>query len=796
MRWEDALPTGNGTIGAMVYGSIYQERILLNHEDLWLPLFPRPTLPEMAPHLAEYRRLLLDCQFQQADAFWRAKLKDEGWPDLIYTNPNHPAFDLLLTQGIESAFSNYARRLDLTTGEATVSWTADGDTFTRKLFVSRADDLVVLQAASQHGGNVSLSARFAAHPMNEDNRKAVHYPRAYAPEELPLHFSPFAEGAWIAMDVTYPNNDGYVGVGKLIARGGSMVTDDTSVSVSGADEVLLLCKVVKGRGEPQLYCAGEIALLPADYATLLQRHLAEHQALYARVSLDLAGTELVAAGNEELLARAYKAQAPNVLIEKLFNYGRYLCIAATNAHGRPPHLQGVWNGDYLPAWSSDYTMDENVQMIHWHVMANNLPELMQPYFNYFEASLPDWRENARAFYGCRGVMTCLRQSDHGLLAENMPYLIWTAGAGWLSQAFYDYWLFTGDRDFLRDHVVPVLKDVALFYEDFFFAGEDGKLICCPSMSPENIPDIAGGTRPTMNPTMDIAVCREVLTNLIAACAELHLTDEPVARWQSMCARLPEYAINEDGAMCEWLHPKLKDNYHHRHQSHVYPLFPGSEFTKEHTPELFEACRVAVEKRLVIGIKSQTGWSLAHMANIYARLGEGDRALECLDLLTRSCLGVNLLTYHNDWRHQGITDDFGGGLPPFQIDANFGLTAAVQEMLLFSVPGLVKILPALPRRWGTGTIDGLLCRGGIRVSIHWNSTLQQIHLSLTSRTAQTITLNFPAWANTLYSTDARAIVTSSPHGEGYRTIALPANQQADFDLSFQAVTPGLTAPSIA
>ncbi|WP_372798281.1 glycoside hydrolase family 95-like protein, partial [Pontiella sp.] len=236
----------------------------------------------------------------------------------------------------------------------------------------------------------------------------------------------------------------------------------------------------------------------------------------------------------------------------------------------------------------------------------------------------------------------------------------------------------------------------------------------------------------MNATMDFALAKEVLMHLIES-------GDDVERWQAMLDKIPAYQVNEDGAVCEWMHEFFDDNYAHRHQSHIYPVFPGLEVTRESDPELFKAFEVAIRKRLEIGIGSQTGWSLAHMANVYARMGEGDDALNCLSLLARACVMNNFYTTHNDWRNSGIGVDFAPA--PYQIDANFGWTAAVQEMLLFSVPGKITVLPAISSDWKTGSVKGLLSRGGVEVSIDWNLS-ERVEVGLVAGSDQSVMLSTP------------------------------------------------------
>jgi alpha-L-fucosidase 2 len=768
-RWQDALPSGNGTIGALVYGNIRHELILLNHEALWFRS-KKPAIPSVSERLPELRKMLAQGRYRDAEKFLHEELRERNY-EFERVDPYHPALDISIEMDTRAAFSRYERSVDFETGEVTVAWKEGGTAYERRLFVSSADNAVVASIRSDARGMVNCRIGLRPHAqMTPGKYRGL--------DDVPLAFRSSAEGEWLKLCAEYRDGSEFGGLARVFAKGGELKTLQDCAQVENAEEVIVIAKLFANeKSEAALKrLRAEISSLSPDYSQLLGRHAPVHRELFSRMALDLHPGEKRELANEQLLMDAYEGDVSAALIGRMFDCGRYLLVSSSRPEGLPASLQGIWNGDYDPPWACDFHNDENIQMNYWQALPGNLTEAALPYFDYYESSLPDYRENARAVYGCRGILAPISQSTHGMMHTG-PWLNWTAGAGWLAALFYDYWLFTGDREFLEKRAVPFLREAALFYEDFLFEDERGKLTFSPSLSPENVPAVPGASLVSVNATMDVAIAKEALSNLCAACETLGIEQDGVRRWRKMLEKLPDYEINADGALKEWIHPDLADNYHHRHQSHLYPLFPGFEATEEENPALFEASRIAVEKRLVVGLNSQTGWSLAHMANIYARLGDGDRALECLELLCRSCVGPNLFTYHNDWRAQGITMFWGYGRPEvFQIDANFGLAAAVLEMLAFSKPGIVKLLPALPRKWKKGAARGMLCRGAIALSIEWDMEEKRLRAELLSRQEQEVTVKFPVVPARIEVEPLEAAVRDSGYGPGYRALRLPAGQK--------------------
>ncbi len=747
-RWREALPLGNGMVGASVYGMVWKETIMLNHTDLWWK-GNTPDLIDVSDVLPQIRADLQNDEPFKADARMADAFAARGYAPKMPTPL--PVCDLQIEMPTVHPFKHYARQLDMAKGEVRVSWADGAQQFTRSTFVSRADEFVACRITEAGGRPFTAAFSFAPHDT-ADLPPEVTDVEAYLPQNAEI----LREDNYFCY--TAQNEDGtdFGAVARVLQTGGILTHTQEGITVTDATEVVVYVKLfVKAQRLQAIATAKkELAAIYLPYAEYLARHVALHEPLLKATTLSLGTGGDCTTSNECLLLDAYKGEASLELMEKMWLYGRYLLIAASREGGNPCHLYGLWCGDYEGMWTFNM-VNENLQMMYWQALTGNMPQLLLAVFDYIERLMDDFRENAKKLYGCRGIYVPAPTTPvTGLLQLPYPHILyWTGGAGWVGQHYYDYYLFTQDKTFLQQRAIPYLKEVALFYEDFFFVGEDGYYVSSPSNSPENMPgnywhykvesDIEMKT--AMNATMDFAIAKETLTNLIEGCTICGIEGEQIAHWQAMLAKIPPYEINEDGALKEWLHPYYLDNYHHRHQSHLYPFFPGNEIHKTDDPALYEACVTAVKKRLSVGINQQTGWSLAHMANNYARMEESELAIDCLDMICRACVLSNLMTLHNDWRTMGV----GMEMPtaPIQLDANMGFSAAINEMLVQSYQDKILLLPALPKRFATGNVEGLLTRVGVRVSIEWNQATGKVRCTLNNgKQMQRVTVVLPACCN--------------------------------------------------
>jgi len=778
--WEDGLICGNGTMGANALSRPLDETIVFTHERLWMPAGAPVLPPNSGPRLFEIRRLIDQGLYQQAT---QLVFDISGQAGFMYPDPFVPAFDMGIAMQAKGETSAYVRSVDFLTGQASVAWTDERGAFQRDLFVSRAHGVGVLRISAPVGGTVTCRVELRPRTLSEklDPRKRERSKEVFEQNVIDLEIAATDEA------VTYRNRfarayPGSIqvleGMARVIATGGKAEADGTAVAVTGADEVLVLIAIELSRDpDPcRLEAMAEILeALPHDYAALLAPHARLHGELFGRVRLDLGGENGACEPTESLLDAAAGAEAPGpALIEKEFDAGRHNIISSTGE--LPPALQGIWGGTYGADWAGDFTHNGNVPSAIASMLMGNTPELMLAYTSYMEWLVPYLEINARRIFGARGIVLPSRSSTNGFnnsFAPRFAGAFWVAGAAWAAHFFYDYYLFTGDRAFLADHALPFMEKAAIFFEDYLYEGEDGMYVFSPTQSPENTP-ANSDSQGSFNATMDVAAARELLLSCIAASRELGANEDRIPAWEAMLDKLPGYMVDDDGIVKEWLTPKLANNDDHRHSSQFYALYDGMPPDIAADPDLQAACRRSIRNKLdnhwTDNERGFMSFGLVQLGQAATSLGDAELAYDCLkQLVTRYWLG-NLVSMHN---HKAL----------FNMDISGGMPAVIIKMLVASEPGRIQLLPALPAAWPSGTIEGVLCRGQIRIDeLHWEAGT--VRVRLVSGAQQTITLKAPAAIADISVTNGQGAVQESPEADACR-VALPARKAVTLELALAA-----------
>ncbi|MEU8503988.1 glycoside hydrolase N-terminal domain-containing protein [Streptomyces brevispora] len=678
-RWEDAFLGGNGRHGAMVYGDPVDDRVIVNHHTLVRPNGSEHTRPpELADRLDRLRDSLLAGDTTAAERF------GAGRP-LAWVQPFHPAFQTRIrptpasvpAPGSGSPLSGYRRSVDFATGE--IRAVSEGRR--SKVFVSRADDVIV-QSVTGPGLAVDLTLDHAlpgAPPRLAVGRSTVLTPG----------------GGRLALWVGYPDSElAYTGVTVVRADGGRVSVSGEGIRVEGARSLLLLTRVRRHAGDLDL--AAECAALPCDdYPALLARHLAPHRSAFERASLTLDAdpAERALPGSE--LVRLPGSPA---LLERLFAAGRYHLLSSSGV--LPPRLTGLWTGDWDTAWSGAFTTNANLNLQIASAAAAALPEVSLAHAALVYGQLGDWRDNARAIFGARGIVAPSHtdgESGHTRHFQRAyPLHLWTAGADWLLEPLLEHAETSGVTD---PRLIGALHEAALFYEDFLTrTAADGTVAVVPSYSPENRP--ANASWGTVNATMDLAAARHALT----ASADLSPTDPASARRRALAGRLPDFFVNRDGALAEWAWPGLEESYDHRHLSHLYPVWPLDAINPYDTPELSAAAHRALELR---GSENDSAHGHLHHALIAARLRDGGRA--------SAALGSVLA---GDFFHDSLMSAHYPSRDVYNADAAHALPAAVIESLVQSTPHRLVLLPAPLSGCPSGELRGIRTRFGAGLDLRW------------------------------------------------------------------------------